>query len=434
MGDLSGYLLLFLILVSGGIMPVSATGNAEGVAVQLVPEYFGPDSWFSGLNNDSVLYLNIYNESSRGTGCGLYLYSISENRTYPVASGNQETCEHIVGNLYLGRHVSGDRVVWGDSMPAEISLFEKNTGKNRIIPNMSTRGSGKSYSLRFGDATITETSRCNPVIDGDRVVFQQGFFCSTDHPTLDLYLLNLTSNEMKPVSEAPAAQQYPSLSGKYVVWEDNRNGKDNPDVFMYNLVTGEETAVCTNSSIQRAPVVSGDYVAWLDFRHGSGTGQIYLYSIPTGSVTEITSGSMNHGEPFISGDRIAYSECIPYLVDPRGLCHAAIYDIRTKTVRKIPGKTENQIVRGFSGNRILYTEETDAVRELYLFTLEDEALTAVTKPQDQVDPNSKPGENQTSITSENTPETTPSAPGFDNSLVTVMFFGLVALAVMKKNG
>jgi hypothetical protein len=106
-----------------------------------------------------------------------------------------------------------------------------------------------------------------------------------------------------------------------------------------------------------------------------------MYRISTGTESVIGGDQiMRHGSPFISGDRVVFLKCIPYSVNPRGICQGILYDIGTNEYTSLPKTEESQSLWGISGDRILYSEETDTSRQMYLFTLENRtpALPVVT--------------------------------------------------------
>jgi Tol biopolymer transport system component len=81
---------------------------------------------------------------------------------------------------------------------------------------------------------------------------------------------------------------------------------------------------------------------------------------------------VRHELPFISGSRVAFPKCIPYAIDPRGICQGYLYDIGTGTYTSLPETKSSQVIWGISGDRILYSEENDTGRQIYLFTLENQ--------------------------------------------------------------
>jgi len=74
-----------------------------------------------------------------------------------------------------------------------------------------------------------------------------------------------------------ANQAFPAISGKRIVYEDNRNG--NWNIYMYNLSTNTEKQITTNTAIQGEPAISGKRIVWMDYRYADW--DIYMYDLST---------------------------------------------------------------------------------------------------------------------------------------------------------
>lgn len=374
--------LAFLQVISGiAIAQGADAGYASGTTVPLNPQYQSGDpaiTFYYTFAGDLVVFQNLEASKDPRYPMGLYLYRISENRTELVPG----TADDEHGANILGTRIEGDRIIWQHMFPDDVThIYNSTTGTERVVPDSSAWGALKTYHRQFGNVTIDTVERTEPAIDGDRIVWSQGFSTATNDQGTDLYMMNLTTGEVIPVSESPGGQVRPSISGRYIVWEDTRNGIENPDIYLYDLETRTETPICTDPSYQRYPVVSGDYVIWIDFRNGFDFSQIRMYRISTGTESVIGGDQiMRHGSPFISGDRVVFLKCIPYSVNPRGICQGILYDIGTNEYTSLPKTEESQSLWGISGDRILYSEETDTSRQMYLFTLENRtpALPVVT--------------------------------------------------------
>ena len=375
--------LAFLQVISGiAIVQGADAGFAAGTTVPLNPQYQSGDpavTFYYTLGGDLVVFQNLENSKDSRYPVGLYAYHISENRT-ELVPGTAMDDEH--GANILGTRVQKDRIVWQRMFSENVfHIYNTTTGTERVVPDSSAWGALRSYHRTFGNITIDTVERTEPAVDWDRIVWSQGFSTATNDQGTDLFMMNMTTGEVIPITESPGGQVRPSISGRYIVWEDTRNGIENPDIYLYDLETRTETPVCTDPSYQRYPVVSGDYVIWLDFRNGFDFSQIRMYQISTGTESVIGGDQiMRHDSPFISGDRVVFLKCIPYSVNPRGICQAILYDIGTNEYSSLPKTEGSQSLWGFSGDRILYSEETDTSRQMYLFTLENRtpALPAAT--------------------------------------------------------
>jgi len=434
-GCLSLVIVLALLHAISGIAPVQGAvpEYARGTTVPLNPQYQSGDpaiTFHYVYSNDSVVFQNLQKTNNPPYSTGLYLYRISENRTQLIP-GTQDD-EH--GAEIQGTRIQGDLILWRHMFFEEVfHLYNSTTGTERIVPDASAWGTLKTYQRQFGNVTVDTVQRADPAIDGDRLVWTQGFSTATNEPETDLYMMNLTTGEVITISESPGRQERPSISGRYIVWEDTRNGVENPDIYLYDIETRRESPICTDPSYQRYPTVSGDYVTWIDFRNGFDASQVRMYHIPTGTETVIGGDlMMRHEIPYISGKRIAFLECIPYAIDPRGICQGFLYDIRTATYTSLPETKNSQAIWGISGDRILYSEESDTNRQMYLFTIEN-LTTTLSMPATPDLPR-----NAVSAHPADTPVTGTSpageSPGFDLLLCSLAISLAGLLALYRKDG
>jgi len=433
-GILSGGFWLVIVLAClhalSGIATVQGAEivYANGTAIPLNPQYQSGDPAITfeyTYANDSLVFQNLEASKDSRYPMGLYLYHIAENRTELIPG----TADDEHGADLQGTRIQGDQVIWRHMFFENVfHIYNSTTDTERVVPDALAWGALKTYHRQIGNISVDEVERADPTIDGDRLVWTQGFSTATNEPDTDLYMMNLTTGEVIPISEGPGRQERPSISGRYIVWEDTRNGVENPDIYLYDLETGKERPVCTDRSYQRYPVVSGDYVIWIDLRNGFDASQIRLYHIPTGTEIEITGNLMvRHEAPYISGNQLVFLKCIPYAIDPRGICQGFLYDIGTGTYTSLPETKVSQMVWGISGDRILYSEETDTSRQMYLFTLENRT------PARPVPATTEMARNTSSTLLSDTPVTGTSpagkSPGFDllPCILAVSLAGLIPL-------
>jgi beta propeller repeat protein len=112
-----------------------------------------------------------------------------------------------------------------------------------------------------------------PAIDGDIIVWRD-----RRNGNYDIYMKDIKTGTVSPVSTRKSNQSWPDVSGNYIVYADDRNG--NWDIFMYDIYKRKETLVCTESHNQTYPVVTGKYlenlaIAYADDRNNKK--DIYIY-------------------------------------------------------------------------------------------------------------------------------------------------------------
>ncbi len=124
-------------------------------------------------------------------------------------------------------------------------------------------------------------------------------------------------------------QWSPWVSGRYVVWIDQRDqprgtvlAPDNPEVYLYDLVTRERRRI-THDAPERPVVqlqvsVRGDWIVWVDQRHSPQPNagplvvadqprEIYGYHIPTGREVPLVIGSNMVLAPILTEDSLWYT-------------------------------------------------------------------------------------------------------------------------------
>ncbi|ABN57143.1 MULTISPECIES: Ig-like domain-containing protein [Methanoculleus] len=177
-----------------------------------------------------------------------------------------------------------------------------------------------------------------PDIDGDMIVWEDD-----RNGNKDIYFGTVDEFRNKPpltttrvgerITSDDASQEKPSISGDYIVWQDDRNG--NWDIYLYQRSTGEETQLTTDTGDQWLPIVRGNYVAWYD--DSSGDTKIVLYDIAAGAVkatidadakTTIPDGATGV-KPALSEKYVAWIE----KADER----AWYYDIADETKMQVSG-------------------------------------------------------------------------------------------------
>ncbi|MDD1711847.1 MAG: PKD domain-containing protein, partial [Methanoregulaceae archaeon] len=142
-----------------------------------------------------------------------------------------------------------------------------------------------------------ETDQQNPSISGDYIIWEDN-----RNGNWDIYLYSITTGVEQQVTHDVYDQIMPWISGDIIVWQDYRNGDS--DIYFYNIVTKHEIRITNNSSEQSFPKVDGDRIIWIDYRDGNS--QVYLYNITTGQGSPVTSDPWLHSSPSFQGDWIVW--------------------------------------------------------------------------------------------------------------------------------
>ncbi|MBI4019924.1 MAG: PEGA domain-containing protein [Candidatus Aenigmarchaeota archaeon] len=121
------------------------------------------------------------------------------------------------------------------------------------------------------------------------------------------------------LTKNPRNQVQPAVSGDYVIWLDDRDGRW--DIFLLDLFTNEERKIVPNLVESWLPnmAMDGKLVVWDDYRHGNA--EIYLYDIGNPELGEqrITNLPGDQVDPEISGTVIVWADII------NGLSESDIY-------------------------------------------------------------------------------------------------------------
>jgi len=190
-------------------------------------------------------------------------YTNYEIYAMDLASG-QEFSVCTVGWDQLNPAISGDIIVWQDHR-AQFPGFVPTWG--RIYGYDVTTG-GEFLIAASSDGV----DQVKPAISGNIVVW------ADMHNGGDIWGHDLDSNTRFPIHVGPYSQNDVDIDGRYVVWEDWRNGVDT-DIWGYDLLTGEEFPIYQGPGNQSDPKVSGNLVVW-DFPGPGDQDRIWGAYIP----------------------------------------------------------------------------------------------------------------------------------------------------------
>lgn len=162
------------------------------------------------------------------------------------------------------------------------------------VYNMET---GRDFQVSPDNMGLWEQS--NPSISGKKVVYsdQRNY----DDTNCDVWMYDIATGMESVVCDAPNGQGNPFIHGDTVVWVDRRNTGTNgghTEIWMKDLVSTEETAVSSvHTAGQYEPVVWEDYVVWRDQRHDMDS--VYLFDTASGEETCVAEGYYADSYPYV---------------------------------------------------------------------------------------------------------------------------------------
>lgn len=270
---------------------------------------------------------------------------------------------------YFDPFVDGENAVWWERHYSDVKKGKPSEPPNLLHGVFLYNTIGGDSELVYENSTNVPS---NPVIS-DGIVVWEGRQEST-HGNYDLYLSDYFYDKTRvTICEDEYNHFDPFISGRKVVWADDRNcppgNPGNSDIYIYDIVTGTEKEVCTAEGDQENPCIMNDKIVWQDNRDGKWN--IYLFTL--GPSEEI--GSVHPDpEPALS----VLKEVIPEIVNPGEEVTVKITLTNTGNVELSNIKVNDQVPEPFSlveGNtRAGYMSLEPNETESFEYTVNSESL------------------------------------------------------------
>ena len=178
-------------------------------------------------------------------------------------------------------------------------------GTDGLVATMalSTHANGQSdvFLYAFSSKTLVNLTKTYGLVwgshvSGKLVAYNELVKQPSGGRQVQVAIHDTTTKTHKRVDPNGKPQFSARIGGTRVVWVDHRNApgnmhnQGNSDIYMYDAVTGKTTAVTTHPAQQDWPDVSGDWVVWEDRRNNPDP-------TPAGSYSEsdIFARNMNTG-------------------------------------------------------------------------------------------------------------------------------------------
>jgi len=215
----------------------------------------------------------------------------------------------------------------------------------------------------------------HPDIDGNMIVWEDDRNDEQERGVKDIFLASVSDFRNAPytlpvgtrITNDPASQEKPSISGDSIVWQDNRNG--NWDIYLYQRSKGNETRLTTDTGNQWLPIVRGNYIAWYD--DSSSRTNIALYDIAKQKVIDVIDcnarttipGGKTEFKPALSEKYVAWVES--------GEERIRYYEIGTGKIGYASTGTSDQSWPSLYGSQIAWEEYQDGNSDIYMTDLDD---------------------------------------------------------------
>ena len=241
-----------------------------------------------------------------------------------------------------GGGISGNRVVYADTRNGNTDIY--------------------CYDLTTGDElriTDEPALQFNPAISGDTIVWEDWRDWGN---ASRIYSYDLTTHIEKLLSSSPHAAEKPAISGRTVVWEYwSESGENKYSVWSYDLDTGVQAKVDPAAGNQQNPSIAGDRVVWQDDR--SGHSEIWM-ARPGASPVDLTSdSSANATNPSTSGQYVAW-------LDYRNAASVEVYarDLLTGASGfRITNDAVSQSRPTVSGTRAVWSDNSSGNLDIYCY-------------------------------------------------------------------
>ena len=179
----------------------------------------------------------------------------------------------------------------------------------------------------------------------------------------DVYKYDLLNGDEKKLTNAPGAQGYPAISGRYVVWQDNRDyigsSKTQFDVYLYDLETGEERKINQHTGYNQSLQIQGNHVVWID--NSDTNYNVYLYDIETGIEKKITGPQAQASGAQISGGQIAWMD------GRNGNLDIYTYSLSNGQEKQLTSDSSQQADPKFVGGTTVWHDYRTGIRQVYLY-------------------------------------------------------------------
>ncbi len=246
--------------------------------------------------------------------------------------------------------------------------------------NLSQNASWQMRPAVWGDLVVWEDYRDDPY----------GSYASPGNRNSNIYLFNMTSEEILRLTQDDSSQVNPDIWENYVVWEDYRNG--NPDIYMLDLEDPamEEFRVTDNQGSQKRPRIHGGNIVWEDYRYREDDfSDVYMYNIQTGVESRVSSERVPQIAPEIYENKIVWTDYRNFWYGAYDELAADIYmyDIDEEVEMAVVEGENNQNRPSIYRDTVVWTEQFDGSNNICMKILGEEKKVISAEASSEESPN-----------------------------------------------
>ena len=158
--------------------------------------------------------------------------------------------------------------------------------------------------------------------------------------------------------------------GESLVWMSYVSS--NWDVYHMNVINGNITRITNDTNTQGYPDVWKNYIVWQGNKEREGGFDIYLYDIGTKTEKKISNVVGNHQDPRISKNKVVWVN------DVEGSRRVMVYDIITETTTLLSSSGAQSFGLAFDGTTAAWMDSRNNVFNIYSASVDDQMEKQIT--------------------------------------------------------
>jgi PGF-pre-PGF domain-containing protein len=254
--------------------------------------------------------------------------------------------------------IDGDIIVWEDGRNGNKDIYLGEVSKFRADPGLSTL----NPSYVGEQITDHSASQEKPSISGDYIVWQDDR--SGDW---DIYLYRRSTKESVPLTGDSGDNWMPIVHGNYAAWYHDDNSKT--EIVLYDITKDVKTTIDCDAkttipwvdTTEFRPALSDGYVAWVE----SGEESVKFYEIGTGTIGYVSQNNAIQSWPSLHGSMIAWED---YRNEGANIYMTDLRD-PSRGVQRITSDPSGQVSPAISESIIAWEDTRDGPRSIYMYDI-----------------------------------------------------------------